>query len=82
MRFAVSIKQNISRLDVSMEDAVLVRIMHGARQLRDDFRRSTDWHRFAPNNFIKLSALHKFHTKVTGTLALPDLVNRDNARMV
>ena len=35
MRFAFCIQQNVSRLDVSMQNAVFMRVMHGARDLGD-----------------------------------------------
>ena len=35
MRFAFLIEQNVPRLDVAMQNAVLVRVMHGARYFRD-----------------------------------------------
>ena len=40
MRFAFFIEQNVSRLDVAMQNAVLMRVMHGARDLRDQFHRA------------------------------------------
>ena len=35
MRFAFCIEQNVPRLDVAMQNAVLVRVMNSARDLRD-----------------------------------------------
>ena len=42
MRFAFLIEQNVSRLDVAMKDAVLVRVMNGARYFRDQFDRAAE----------------------------------------
>src|SRR5262249_46083164 len=39
MRFAACVEQKVSRLDVAMEDSVLVRMMDGARHLGDYFCR-------------------------------------------
>ena len=35
MRFAFCIEQNVSRLDVAMQNAVLMRVVNGARDLGD-----------------------------------------------
>ena len=37
MRFTFLIEQNVPRFDVSMKNAVLVRVMNGARYLGDEF---------------------------------------------
>src|SRR6266536_3098281 len=78
----VGIKQNVSRLDVSMQDAALVRVMNSARQLRDEFRCAPDRHRFAPGNFIDRSAFDQFHAEIAGTLGLSDFLNGNDARMI
>ena len=82
MRFAFLIKQNVTRLDVAMQDTVLMRIVDRACQLRDEFRCATDRHRLAPGHFIKLAALDEVHAEVAVTVALADFVNWDNAWMV
>src|SRR5207247_5176411 len=46
------------------------------------FRCVTDGHRFALRDGIELTTVHESHAEVTGTVALADFVNRDNARMV
>ena len=35
MRFAFCIEQNVSRFDVTMQNAVFMRVMNSARDLRD-----------------------------------------------
>src|SRR5438046_8134857 len=82
MRFVLCVEQNVSGFDVSMEDTVFMRIGNGAGQLGDQFRCVTDRYRFALRDGIELSALHQSHAEVTGAVALSDLVNRDDARMV
>ena len=58
MRFAFCVEQDVSGFDVSMEDAVLMRIVNCAGQLGDQFRCVTDRYRFALGDGIKLDALH------------------------
>ena len=82
MRFAFFIKQDVSRLDVSMQNAVLVGVMHGARQFRDEFRCATDGYRLAPNHFVQLAAFDQIHAEVTATVALPDFMNWNDGWMV
>jgi hypothetical protein len=53
-----------------------------AGQLGDQFCCLTDRYRFALRDGIELAALHESHAEVTGAVALPDFVNRDDARMV
>src|SRR5262245_43932243 len=82
MRLAVCIEQNVTRLDVPMQNAVFVRVMNSPRQLCDEFRRLPDRRRLALEYLIKLSAFDKSHAEVAGALALADLVNGDDARML
>src|SRR6266496_4785316 len=42
MWFALSIKQNVSRFDVAMQDVVLVSVMNSARHFGDYFRGATN----------------------------------------
>ena len=82
MRFAFSIEQNVSRLDVAMQNAVLVRVMNSARHFRNEFRRAPDRHRLAPGDFIKLAAFDELHAEVARAIALADFVNRNDAGMI
>jgi len=82
MRFAFLIKQNISRLDVSMQNAVFVRVMHGARHLRDEFRRLPDRHGRVLDYFVQLASFDELHAEITGAIPLADLVDGDDARMI
>jgi hypothetical protein len=65
-----------------MENAVFMRGMHGASDLRNQLRRLPYRDRRAPNYFVKLTAFNELHTEVTATFALADLVDGDDARMV
>src|SRR5207245_10922001 len=82
MRFALYIEQNVSRLNVSMQDAVFVCVVHGPRYLRNEFRRLSDRHRRAPDYFIKLTAFDKLHAEVARAIALADFVDRNDTRML
>ena len=81
MRFAVFIKQNVPWLDVSMQNAVFMRVMHSARYLRDQFHRLPDRYRLAPDHFVKLAAFDELHAEVTSAFALADLVDGNDAWM-
>src|SRR6266480_3003986 len=85
MRFALYVEQNVSRLNVSMQDAVFVRVMQCARHFRDEFRRLSNRHRRAfatgrirrggPDYFIKLTAFDKLHAEITRAITLADFMD-------
>src|SRR6476660_7241922 len=82
MRFAVCIEQNVSRLNVPMQNAVFMRVMNSARDLGDQFGGAPRWHRFSFRHFIKLAAFDEFHAEVTRPVALTHVVNRNNGWML
>jgi hypothetical protein len=82
MWFAFYIEQDISRFDVSMQDAVFVRVMNGASYLCNELRRLPCRHRVTADYFIKLTAFDEFHAEIAGTLALAYFVDGNNARMI
>src|SRR6266480_604459 len=82
MRFALYVEQNVSGLNVSMQDAVFVRVMHCARHFRDEFRRLSDRHRRAPDYFVKLTAFDELHAEITRAVALAHFVNGNDRRMI
>src|SRR6266487_5986778 len=82
MWFAVCIEQDVPGFDVSMQDAVFMRVMHGARHLCHKFRRLSDRHRRALDYFIKLAAFDEFHAEIAGAITLSHLVDGDDAWMV
>jgi hypothetical protein len=82
VRFALCIKEDVSRLDVTMQDAVFMRVVHGACRLCDEFHRLPDGHRRVFNYFVKLTAFDKLHAEVALPIALAYLVNRDDAWII
>ena len=64
MRFAMSIQQNISRLDVAMQNAALVCELNGAHDFHKQLGRAPDRHRLVPQNFIKLAAFDELHAEI------------------
>src|SRR5262245_8973317 len=82
MWFATVIEQDVPRFDVSVQNAVLMRVMHGARDLRDQFRCMTngDWR--TPDDFIQLAAFDEFHAEIARTVTLSDVVNGYDAGML
>ena len=75
----LSIEQDVSWLDVTVQDAALVRVLHGPRQARDDFRRASQRNDFPPNEMIEVAAFLQLHAEVARAVALADLINRDDA---
>src|SRR5438094_222230 len=55
MRFTFLVNQNISWLDVTMKDVVLVRVVNSPRYLGDEFDRAPDRHWLLLCNLIKLA---------------------------
>src|SRR4029453_7713413 len=82
MRVAFCIQQNVPRLDVAMENSILVRVMNSARDLRDKLRCPPDRHGRPPNDFVKLAALDELHAEVARAITLTDFVDRNNAGML
>ena len=65
-----------------MQNSVLVRVMHGAGDLRDQFRGLADRHRRAFYDLVKLSAFHELHAEVAGAVALADFVDWNDPGML
>src|SRR5262249_20200689 len=82
MWFPFGIQQNVSRFDVAMQNAVLVRIVNSTRHFRDQFRRLPDRDRRAPYYFIQLSAFDELHAEVTRPVALADVVDWNDPGML
>ena len=59
-----------------------MRVMYSARHIRDEFRRLSDRQRRTPDYFVKLTALDELHAEVAGAIALADVVDRDDARII
>src|SRR5262249_19800933 len=92
MRFTFLVEQNVSRFDVAMKNPTLVRVMNCARDFCDQFDCAPDrhWLTFATGrirrgglgNLIKLAAFDEFHAEIAGAVALPDLVDGNDAGMI
>jgi hypothetical protein len=82
MRFAFRIQQNVSRFDVSMQNAVFMRVMHGAGHLRDEFGCLPKRHCPPPNDFVKLASFNKLHAEVARAITLADFVNWNDTGML
>src|SRR6266550_6200593 len=82
MRFTIVVEQNVSRLDVTVQNPVLMRIMHRACHFRDELYCAPDRHRLASRYFVKLAAFDELHAEVALRIALADLVNGNNAWML
>src|SRR5438128_7311780 len=82
MRFSVCIEQDVPRFDVSMKDAVFMRVMHGSRHLCHKFRRLPDRHRCTSDCFVELTAFDEFHAEITAAITLAHLVDGDDPWMV
>src|SRR5262249_35815276 len=82
MRFSFCVEENITGLDVTMEDAVLVRELNRTRNFHQQFRRAPDRHRRAPDNFVKLAAFDELHAEVARTIALADLVHGNDTGLI
>jgi hypothetical protein len=81
MWLTVFIEQDVPGLDVTMQNAVFVRVMNGARHFGNKFYRAPDRHGRTPDYFVKLPALDELHAEVALTFALTHLVDGNNAWM-
>ena len=65
-----------------MQNSVFMRVMHNARDFRDEFHRLPDRDRGAPNDFVKLPAFNEFHAEVTGAIPFAYFVNWNDVRII
>src|SRR2546430_4645639 len=82
MRLAFAIQQNVSRFNVSMENAVFMRIMHCARYPLDEFCRLPDRYWPSADHFLKLAAFDERHAEVARAIALAHFVDWNDAGMI
>jgi hypothetical protein len=68
--------------DVAMKDAALVRVVHGAHYLGDQFCRLPDRHRRLFNYFVKLAAFDKLHAEVARAVALAYFMDWNDTGML
>src|SRR5882762_1218735 len=76
------IQQNVSRFNVPMKNSMLVRVMNGASDLRDQFHRLPDRHRRLFNYFVKLTAFYKLHAEVTLAITLANFMDWNDTGML
>src|SRR5207244_13146550 len=69
MRLGFRIEQNVARLDISLQDAVFMRVMNSARELREEFCCVPHWHRISSRNLIERSTFDQLHAEIAGTIA-------------
>src|SRR6059058_477685 len=65
-----------------MKDAVLVRVVHSACDLGDQFRPLPDRHRRAPDHFVELSAFDKLHAEVALAITLANFMDWNDTGML
>jgi hypothetical protein len=82
MGFAHFINQNVPRFDVSMQNAVFMRVMNSTGQLHDKFGRAPNRYRLASDHFVKLASFDEVHAEVALPILLAHLVDGNDARMV
>src|SRR5690349_24807865 len=82
MWFTFCIQQDISRLNISMQNTVLMGVMNGPRYLCDELDPLPDRYRRVFNYFIKLAALDKLHAEVALVVTFAHLVDWDDAWVV
>src|ERR1051326_8705861 len=82
MRFAACVEQDVSRLDVAMEDSVLVRVVHRARHFGYYFRRPPPRYRRSAYDFVKLTAFDKFHAEIARSITLAHLIDGNDKRVI
>src|SRR2546423_5057209 len=80
MRFAACVEQNVSRLDVAMEDSVFVRVVHRARHFGDYFRRLPHRYRRSAYDFVKLTPLDEFHAEIARSITLAHFIDGNDTR--
>ena len=82
MRFAFCIEQNVSRFDVAMQNAVLVRVVNvrATLAISSAARRIGIGSRL--DNLIKLTAFDELHAEVARAIALADFVDGNDTGMI
>ena len=82
-RLAASIEQHVARLDVAMQDAALMRVMHRARELHHEFSGVAN---SGPPELLdsirQRAALRQLHAEEMAAVILPDLVDEDDVWMM
>jgi hypothetical protein len=79
---AFGIQQDVRRLQVAVEDASLVRVMHRPGDFGDEPRRGLRIGGVAGQDLGQARAVDELHAEILPAVVLADLVDRDDSRMV
>ena len=60
----------------------MMRVMHSARELGNQFRCTADRQKLAPNELVKRGAFDQFHAEVARPITLANFVNGNNVRII
>ncbi len=78
----LTIEQDILRLDVAMDDSLLVRELQRVAELRHDRHRLLRRQMPDLEHPAEVRAVHVLHEEVVPPLHLPEIINRDDVGMV
>src|SRR5262245_17456175 len=81
MRLSFFVQEDVSWFDITMKNAVFVRVMNSTRHLRNEFSRLSDRHRRAFNDLIKLPALDELHAEIAQPIMLAYLIDGHYTRI-
>ncbi len=76
------VHQDVFRLDVAMDDALVVRELQRLADLGDDLQRLARRKPAGPLELPQVQPIHEFHEEIGEPVHLTELVDRDNVRMV
>ena len=79
---ATAVQQNILRLDVAVDDALVVRELQRVADLRHDGQRLAGGNAFLRQQLAERDAVHKFHEQIVKSAGLAVVVNGDDVGMV
>jgi acetylglutamate kinase len=80
--FAVCVQQNVSRLDVSVQNAVFMCVVHGARDFRDELCSLLDRYQTATHYVVEIIAFDEPHAEVVRAVAFTDFVDWHDSRVI
>ncbi len=76
------VEQQVLRLDVAMHDAVLVRVLQRLADRRHDGQRLLRREAARLHRLPQIHAIHELHEQVVKPARLPEIVDRDDVRMI
>jgi hypothetical protein len=80
--FAIRVQQNISGLDVSVQNAVFVCVVHRAGDFHHELCCLPRRYRTATDYFVEAISFNEPHAEVIRAIALANLVDGNNPRMI